>query len=293
MTQHPLTPPAPTNLKAPMTTPSSVPGINVLLIGGTGSGKTYSLRTLLDAGITPFILFTEPGQEVLSDLPADKCHWAYIAPVQTTLDSIIDRATKVAQLSLESLAKMVDSTRSVDNRFLKMVQMLNNFKCDRTGESFGPVASWGQDRALVIDSLSGLSLAAMANVIGNKPVASMADWGMAQSQLEQVINWCCMSTQAHFVMIAHAEREVDEVMGGQQIMASTLGRKLAPKLPRFFSDVILAKREGTKFSWNTATANADLKARNLPIADGQEASFAPLIRLWKRRSDAGRQAPAL
>lgn len=270
--------------------PSAIPGINVLLIGGTGSGKTYSLRTFIEAGITPFVLFTEPGQEVLADLPLDKCHWMYVPPVNLSLDSIIDRATKVASLSLDSLAKLVDTTRSLDNRFLKIVSALNNFKCDRTGEVFGPVASWGPDRVIVIDSLSGLSLAAMNNVIGNKPVASMADWGIAQTQLEQVINWCCMNTPSHFVMIAHAERETDEVMGGQQIMASTLGRKLAPKLPRFFSDVILAKREGTKFTWNTATANVDTKARNLPIADGQPASFVPLIALWKSRSANVRQA---
>ncbi len=275
-----------------MTQAPTVPGINVMLMGGTGSGKTYSLRTFLDAGITPFVLFTEPGQEVLSDLPPEKCHWAYIPPVQVSLDSLMDRIDKVAKLSLESLSKMVDSTRSLDNRFLKIVQTINNFKCDRTGEAFGNVGSWGHDRVLVIDSLSGLSLAAMANVIGNKPVASMADWGMAQSGLEQLINWCCMNTLSHFVLIAHTEREVDEVMGGQQIMASTLGRKLAPKLPRFFSDVILAKREGTKFTWNTATANVDTKARNLPIADGLPADFGPLIKLWKSRQETARQAAA-
>jgi hypothetical protein len=261
-------------------------------MGGTGSGKTYSLRTFLDAGITPFVLFTEPGMEVLADLPPSKCHWAYIPPVPVSLDSILDRATKVGSLSLESLAKLTDSTRSQDNRFLKIVQTINNFKCDRTGETFGSAASWDQSRVLVIDSLSGLSLAAMHNVIGNKPVASMADWGIAQSQLEQLINYCCLNIPCNFVMLAHTEREIDEVMGGQQIMASTLGRKLAPKLPRFFSDVILAKREGTKFTWNTATANVDLKARNLPIAEGLPATFTPLIQARKARADAARQAAA-
>lgn len=268
----------------------TIPGIKVLLMGGTGTGKTFSLRTLLEAGITPFVLFTEPGMEVLSDLPTTKCHWQYVPPVPVTMDSILDRATKVGTLTLESLAKLNDTTRSQDNRFLKIVQAINNFRCDRTGETFGPAASWDQDRALIIDSLSGLSLAAMHNVTGNKPVASMADWGIAQSQLEQLINYCCLNIPTHFVLLSHTEREVDEVMGGQQIMASTLGRKLAPKLPRFFSDVILAKRDGTRFSWNTATANVDLKARNLPIAEGLPASFAPLIAARKAREDAARQA---
>jgi hypothetical protein len=53
-------------------------------------------------------------------------------------------------------------------------------------------------------------------------------------------------------MISHIEREIDEVLGGSKVMASTLGRKLAPKLPRYFSDVILAEKTGAKFSWSTA-----------------------------------------
>lgn len=36
---------------------------NIMLVGATGTGKTHCLRTLLDAGITPFIISTEPGIE--------------------------------------------------------------------------------------------------------------------------------------------------------------------------------------------------------------------------------------
>lgn len=273
-----------------MTDQRDLPGLKVLLMGGTGTGKTYSLRTFLDAGITPFILFTEPGQEVLSDLPPSKCHWMYVPPVPVTLTSLIDRATKIGTMSLDMLAKLNDTTRSLDNRFLKIIQAMNNFTCDRTGEQFGDIAKWDNSRVFVIDSLSGLSLAAMHNVIGNKPVANMADWGMAQSQIEQLVNYVCLNVPANFVMLAHTEREVDEVLGGQQIMASTLGRKLAPKLPRFFSDVILAKRDGDKFTWSTAAANVDLKARNLKIAEGLPASFAPLIAVRKSRVETAAKA---
>jgi predicted ATPase len=40
-----------------------------MLLGASGSGKTYSIRTLLDAGLEVFVLFTEPGMEVLADCP--------------------------------------------------------------------------------------------------------------------------------------------------------------------------------------------------------------------------------
>jgi hypothetical protein len=124
---------------------------------------------------------------------------------------------------------------------------------------------------------------AMNLVVGSKPVKSQADWGVAQDNLERLIQKLCIDTQCHFILIAHAEREVDEVAGGSKIMAATLGKKLAPRLPRFFSDVVLADRQGTKFTWSTAVAGADLKARNLPVADGLAPSFSQIIASWKSR----------
>ena len=49
---------------------SPLPGPNILLIGASGVGKTTSIKTLIAKGITPFCLFTEPGFEVLGDVPS-------------------------------------------------------------------------------------------------------------------------------------------------------------------------------------------------------------------------------
>ena len=38
---------------------------------------------------------------------------------------------------------------------------MNDFTCDRCGESFGDVSTWNTDRAIVVDSLSGLNIMAM------------------------------------------------------------------------------------------------------------------------------------
>jgi hypothetical protein len=123
---------------------------------------------------------------------------------------------------------------------------------------------------------------AMNLVTGSKPVKSMADWGVAIDNLERLIVKLCVDTKCHFVLLAHLEREVDEVTGGTSLMASTLGRKLAPKLPRFFSDVVQAKRNVDKFVWSTAASNVDLKARNLPIADNLDPSFKAILTSWKK-----------
>lgn len=272
--------------------PSSIPGFKTLLVGATGSGKTHSIRTLIEQGITPFILFTENGMGVVGDLPEDKIHWHYVKPAKADWSAMIDSAKKINTMGLDSLAKLSDINKSKHGQFIDLLTALSNFTDDRTGESFGPVDSWGTDRAIVIDSLSGVNLMAMNLVVGSKPVKSMADWGIAQDNLERLINNLCLDTRAHFILISHLERESDEVTGGIKLMASTLGKKLAPKLPRFFDDVIMCEREGSQFTWNTAAPNADLKARNLPIQAKQPATFKTIVDNWKKQGGAIAVTPA-
>jgi hypothetical protein len=262
---------------------SSLPGVNVLLMGASGAGKTYSLRTLITHGITPFCVFTEPGFEVLGDIPPDKLHWHYIPPADQDWASMVDSATKINTLSFESLTKLTDINKRSYDQFIDLLKTLNNFKCDRDGKEYGDVCKWGTDRAVVLDSLSGVNIMAMNLVVGSKPVKHLGDWGVAMDNLERLIQKLCTSTGSHFILIAHAERETDEVMGGSKIMAATLGRKLAPRLPRFFSDVVLADKQGAKFTWSTAAVGADLKARNLAIADGLPPDFGPIITSWKKQ----------
>lgn len=272
-----------------MTTPNispSAPGVNVMLCGTTGTGKTHSIRTLVEQDLDVYVLFTEPGMEVLADLPPEKLHWHYVAPSAPDFSDMIASAQKINTMSFEALTKLPDINKRNYTEFIDVLTSLSNFKCDRTGESFGSVDSWGPDKVLVVDSLTGLSLMAMNLVTGSKPVKSMADWGVAIDNLERLIVKLCVDTKCHFVLLAHLEREVDEVTGGTSLMASTLGRKLAPKLPRFFSDVIQAKRNVDKFVWSTAASNVDLKARNLPISDNLEPSFKAILASWKKHQPA-------
>ena len=185
----------------------SLNGFNTLLVGATGTGKTYSIRSLIDAGITPFVLFTEPGMVTLGDIKCDKLHWKYIPPASPTWDMMQDSASKINTLSLEGLAKLGGINKQGYGQFREVLGTLANFKCDRCGESFGDVTTWGPDRAIVIDSLSGLSIMAMDLVVGSKPVKSMADWGISVDNLERLLNKICADTRCHFILTAHLERE--------------------------------------------------------------------------------------
>jgi len=255
-------------------------GVNILLLGESGSGKTYSLRTLIDAGVELFVIQTEPGGTVLEDLPKETYHSRYIAPATASWTAMADSATKLNTLSMGALAKMDGINKREYAQFVEIITTLGNFTCDRCGKTFGDVSTWGPERALVIDSLSGLNIMAMDLVVGSKPTKSMADWGMAMDNLGRLINKLVTDTKCHFILTAHMEPERDEVTGRVVNMPSTLGRKLAPLLPRFFDNVINTVREGSSFKWSTATANAALKARDLPIDDNLAPSFAAILQNW-------------
>lgn len=260
-----------------------LPGSSTMLVGATGTGKTHCIRTFLDAGVTPFILFTEKGMRTMGDVPGENCHWHYIPPANPSWESMIDSAQKINTMSIKGLSDLkIGINKSEYAQFMDLISAMNNFTCDRCGESFGDVDSWGTDRAIVIDSLSGLNIMAMNLQVGSKPARSPGDWGIAMDNLERFLTRMCSTPQCHFVLTAHLEREIDEVGGGMTLMASTLGKKLAPKIPRFFDNVVQCVREGTNWSWNTIAAGVDLKARDLPWAEKLEPTFVTTIESWKR-----------
>ena len=262
---------------------SPLPGIKVLLIGGSGSGKTYAIRTLVAAGITPMCIFTENSFDVLGDTDKEKLHWMYIPPSHDDVSTLLEAAKRISVMNADQLQKTHDMNRAQANQYMPFLQGLMSYKCDRTGQDFGNVSTWGTDRCLVIDSLSGLTIAATKLAVGEKYAMTQPEFQIAMKTIENLINQICTGFRCHSVVTAHAEREVDEVNGGVKIYASTLGRKLAPLLPRYFTDVILAKRLGTKFVWDTADTQADLKTRNTFISPDLPPSFVPLIASWVKR----------
>ena len=270
-----------------------LPGINVMVMGPAGTGKTYSIATLVETGVETFYLGLESGLESLlghytdADRPIpDNLHWHTLKQTAAGFTEMLSAAQQISVNSLEGLAKYSDPNRRSYNSFINLLTVLNDFPDDRFGIKFGPVDKWGSDRALVIDGMTGIGIAAMSLVIGGKPVKNQSDWGIAQDQIEKLVRKLCDNCPCHFVLLAHVEREVDQVLGGVKITVSTLGVRLAPKIPPMFSDVILAVRQGDTWTWDTGSSQADVKARNMPFKAGQPPSFIPLISRWRKRSQA-------
>lgn len=269
---------------------SPIPGPKVLLMGGSGTGKTHAIRTLIPAGITPFVIFTEPGMEVLEDCKCPNLHWNYIAPMTSGWLILERNARLINQLDFASITSMIDSDRQKYTQYLEVLNLCNNYKCSRCGKEFGDVGQWGTDKALVIDSLTGLNTMVMNLTVGGKPVKSMGEWQIAQNTLKRFLDTLTTQTHCTLVMTGHIEREPDEITGGVQLMISTLGKKLAPIIPIYFSDVIQTKQAKGSFEWSTDGYNIEVKGRNVPIRSDLICSFEPLIASWKNRG--GVIAPA-
>lgn len=269
---------------------SALAGVNVMLMGPGGTGKTYSIGTAVDAGLDVFYLGLEPGLETLLGYYTDKgkpipdnLHYHSVAAPTASFLELIDSADKVNKFSLDALSKLQDPNRSKHNQFVSLLTALNDFPDDRTGKKHGSVASWGTDKMIVIDGLTGLCRAAMSLVVGGKPVRSQADWGIAQDQAEKLLRMLTDSCRCHFTLIAHVEREVDQILGGVKLMPSALGKALPPKLTPMFSDAILTVREGNLWKWDTASSLADTKTRNLDISSNIKPDFGLILSKWKSR----------
>ena len=269
--------------------PYSIPGIKVMLEGDSGVGKTYSITSLIETGITPFIIFTEPGVSTISkwlsdhpDVDPEKIHWAYISMSSQSWADMEAMSRNINTMSFKALSSVEDANKRKYDQFMKVYKLCHDFVDDRTGEHFGDISTWGPDRAIFVDSLTGLATMSMNLTVGAKPTKAPGDWGVAMDNLERLITKLCTDLTCHMVLSAHLSMEKDEVSGAISLMAQSLGQKLSPKLPRYFDDVIHCTKEGKDFFWSTASRNVITKNRWAPLADKQSPSFVPLIEAWKK-----------
>jgi hypothetical protein len=274
--------------------PDNVNGTNVLLEGPSGTGKTFALASAAEWAqahdMRMSVLFLDPGLETLLGAWRDKgkeppaClswHSSLIKPLG--LADLISGARNVGMMDYQNLTKLSDPNRSVNNPFEKILRILVDFPDDRTGKKLGAIDSWKADRIFAIDGLTELGNAAMKMCVGNRPTAAPSDYGSAQNSLMNFLRLLTQGCQCHFILIAHIDRQMDQVLGGTKIMTKAPGQAISGDIPPMFSDTILTVREGTDFYWDTASLLADLKTRNLPIAGKQTPNFATIFDKWLKR----------
>jgi hypothetical protein len=266
-------------------------------MGPTGTGKTYSIGTLVMAGLEVFYMGLEPGLESLigfftdpepyglgMDKPPANFHWTYIKANTQSFKQMKATASDIGKYDLSAITKMRDPNRAANNQMVSVYETLNNFVDTRDGKSYGSADDMPQNCVIVIDGLSALCRIAMEMITGAKPVRDKPDYGIYAGNVSSLLLKLCSGCRCHFVLLAHVDREADEIMGGIKLSPSILGSSLRSNLTQPFSDVILATRETSKYYWDTANSQADLKTRNLPISSRLEPDFKQIFTRWVTRA---------
>lgn len=277
---------------------------SVLLSGPSGSGKTSAIATAIKAGLEVFVVVTEPdGAASLIDAcdrlgaPIDKLHWRECFPRASGWTELEDMVTKISTMDQKGLADIRDLGKSAfRDPALQFLRSFQDYHCDRTNTRFGDFTKWDSTRMLAIDSLTGWSTIGFGCTVGYKPTANPGEWGIAQNFIFNMLTKINSDRQCFFALTSHIEKEMDELTGIKKLMVSTIGAKLAPKIPQFFSEVVLTKKlpDGT-FSWATLDTGMDLKNRALPNSTKLDPDFAPVVAAYHRRlklAGAPSQAPA-
>jgi len=270
---------------------------STLLLGPAGTGKTTSLVTLLESGLKLRLLATEPSapNRVLDEarkrnIDTSGFDWQFVSPSPPSWDALTQSATIVNTLGLKEIADMRGGIAKSDGKqWLAMLTSMASFRSDRTGLLLGDVTEWGEDCAFAVDGLTGVNTMSRNLTVGLKPNPSPGEWGVMQGNIINVLRKLCSDCHCFFVCIAHVERETNELTGLSNITVSTLGAKLAPKIPPEFSTVVLAKREGAKFSWSTAAHGVDTKQGELSFSDDLSPSFKPIVEGFRERLKAAAQ----
>lgn len=281
---------------APLTAPvdrnkgGSAPA--VCLVGDVGQGKTSCIRSLCEHVPEVFLLSTDPGwEDILGDIPSSKLKVHYVPSYDQTMPEYLNMLSELNTMDAKALKEMPGRNKKNYQQLMEMTRVLNKFVDQRTGQDYGDVAQWGPERAIVLDSLSGLTNMAERLLCGDKAFMNWSEIEGAQFAIEQFVNIMCSGTRAMFVMTAHLRKLVDKNTGAVQMLMETTGQAISPKLYKNFSDVIychLEMENGVPVGrWDTFSKEVKVKTRNLPLAQGLKADFGPLVQRWKERQAKG------
>jgi hypothetical protein len=257
----------------------------ILTLGDAGSGKTTSILTQLKHPEIEhvFVLGTEPRflESLLHmaekwKIDTSRLHYAHIYPMNPDWNELEKLFKGITIRDYAAITKAVYPREGYDH-ILDLIDLLGNFKCECCEKEWGPVDEFDDRQFFNVDSLTGLAKLAKDAAVGSKPVLHEGEWGVAMSALEVIISKLAHSCRCFVSLTGHLDREVNLITGGTHVTALTIGKKLTPKLLPYFSEIVLAYRDGDQFLWSTTELQHTLKARILPIKPDLKPDFTPLI----------------
>ena len=259
---------------------SPLRGIKLLNMGKPGTGKTHTIKSIMDSGLDCYGIFTEPGADVITG--DSRLKFAYIAPQPEGWETLEDIADKSNTMIGENIKKM-NLDRSGHKQFFQVLSMCKDFIDERTGKHYGPIESWGTDRCFCFDSLTGLVSMVRGLVAGAKPALTWPEYDTTQQNVLNFVNKLFTSLRCHVYLTAHIDMIVDEISGMRTIMAHTLGKAISPIIHVNATDAVLSTRAKLDFKWSAAYEDAMVKAQNMPMDGEYPQDFGILLSNWVAR----------
>lgn len=221
--------------------------IKMLLIGDSGTGKTGSLASLVDAGYKLRILDFDNG-------------------LHSLIEATRNMGDKLKNIEVESLHDEIHMVgnkiipKGVPHAFSDAMKLLTKWSpsAKKGASELGKPAEWGQDTVLVIDSLTHMSNACLRLVqtlnsnAGNN--VTQPEWGTAQRMVESMLSLLYSKDfKCHVVIMAHiaylrSEDKLDtegNPIGKLCGHPMSLGQALPPKIPSYFNIMLQLKTKGS------------------------------------------------
>ena len=204
--------------------------VKLLFVGNSGAGKTGALTSLVEAGYDLRILDLDSGLDAL------------IQHVKASDPKLLD---KIDYASFRDPMKMTPQGPKVAGSPKAYVNTLTAL--DKWPEDESDPADWGRDKILVLDSLTNAGRAAFQWARGMNPASKdPRQWyKAAQDLIEDLIaNLTSDAFKTNVIVISHIDI-YETAEGRTRGFASSIGKALGPKLPRFFNTMLLSETTGS------------------------------------------------
>lgn len=212
-----------------LTAHAEAPLVKLMAIGHSGAGKTGALTSLAKAGYKIRILDMDYGLDALVNHIKQECP---------------DKLKNVSVMQFRDKTKITPSGPMVvgaPKAFTSAVAALDKWE-DGTVPS-----TWGKDYILVVDSFTNLARAAFAWARQMNPTAKdPRQWyAAAQQVLEDVVATMTSDDfNTNLIVMSHIELTT-KADGSVEGFASSIGKALGPKLPRFFNTLVAFETAGS------------------------------------------------
>lgn len=211
-----------------LTSRSSSPLVKIMLIGHSGSGKTGALTSLARAGYRIRILDLDNGLDSLTN------------HLQDEEPAALERVDYMSFRDKFKVTPAGPTVAGAPKAFTGAVGALDKW------EDGSVPSEWGAKTVLVIDSLTNLGRAAFWWAKAQNPGAKEPrQWYFAaQSAIEDVIATATSEAFAtNLIIMSHIDL-IEQKDGTIQGFASSIGKALGPKIPRYFNTLAALETKG-------------------------------------------------